>query len=178
MARYSRRKLNEFLQRSNNATTSTEKGRALEDLICYVFEKVPGMSVSFRNETNYAETEEIDIGFWNESFNSKGFYYFPSIVLVECKNWSDPVDTQNVSYFIQKLHNRGRDYGIIVATNGITGSRERNERAYYEISMALSRGLNILILTLEEIRNLDNTQDLVNLFKDKLCELAMTTITY
>lgn len=178
MARYSKKKLNEFFQRSDNATTSVEKGLALEDLICYIFGKVPGMSVSFRNETNYAETEEIDIGFWNESFNPRGFYYFPAIVLVECKNWSIPVDTLNVSYFIQKLHNRGRDYGIIVTTNGITGSRERNDRAHYEISMALARGLHILILTVDEIENLGTTEDLVNLFKDKLCELAMAATTF
>ncbi len=178
MAQYSRRRLDEFLQRSNNATTSHEKGKALEDLICYIFEKVPGMSVSFKNETNYAQTEEIDIGFWNESYNSRGFHYFPALVLVECKNWSRPVDTQNVAYFIQKLQNRGRDYGIIVATNGITGSRERNDGAYYEISMALSRRLHILILSYEEIENLNTTQDLVNLFKEKLCELAMTTTTF
>lgn len=65
-----------------------------------------------------------------------------------------------------------------MATNGITGSRDRNDRAYYEISMALGRGLHIFILTLDEIENLNTTQDLVNLFKDKFLELTRSTTMF
>lgn len=173
MARYSQNRINEFLQRSDEATTSIEKGNALEDFICYVFEKVPNISISKRNQMNSANTEEIDIAFWNEQ-GPKGFYFLPYILLVECKNWSRPVGTDEVSYFIQKVQNRGLTYGIIIAANGITGSSRDISRAHHEISIALSNGMNIIVITLEEIRELITTDDLIQLFKDKLCELKVS----
>jgi hypothetical protein len=151
----------------------TGKGRALEDLICYVFQKVPGITVTRRNTMNAFETEEIDVAFWNER-NRTGFYFLPHLIVVECKNWSHPIGSEEVSYFSQKLQNRGLDYGILVAVNGVTGSDEDLTRAHYEIAMALSRGIRIIVITREEIASLSDTVALVKLLKEKLCDLAIS----
>ena len=173
MAPYSRKRVSEFFQKSNEASTMLEKGQALENLICYVFQKVPGVIVTRRNEMNAFGTEEIDVAFWNEK-HPGGFYFLPHIIIAECKNWSKPVGSQEVGYFNQRLQNRGLDYGILIAANGITGSGPELKRAHYEITMALSRGLHIIILTIEEIQALSTTRDLVRLLKEKLCELAVS----
>lgn len=103
-----------------NASSTAEQGHALEDLICYVFTQVPGISITRRNEFNVFQTEEIDIALWNDA-TADGLFFLPNILLVECKNWSKSVGSSEVSWFDTKLRNRGLNYGILIATNGITG---------------------------------------------------------
>jgi hypothetical protein len=173
MVRLSTECIESFFHTGNSASTTTEKGRALEDLVCYIFETVPGIEVARRNVLNVFATEEVDVAFWNNR-QQNGLYFLPNIILVECKNWSQPLSSQEVAYFVQRLQNRGRDFGILVAANGITGGPDDLNRAHYEIAMALGRGLNVVILTREEIISLRDTTQLVRLLKEKLCELAVS----
>ena len=121
MVNYSKKKIDGYLNNGDKATTNIAKGQALENLICYIIEKVPGILVTKRNELNAFNTEEIDIAYWNDK-HPDGFYFLPHVFLAECKNWSNPVGSQEVSYFTSRLSNRGLDYGILIATNGITGN--------------------------------------------------------
>jgi hypothetical protein len=173
MARLSSQRIREYFEIGDNAETTYEQGRALEDLVCYVFERVPGIEVAKRNILNTFETEEIDVAFWNNR-QDNGFHFLPNVLLVECKNWSRPIGSQEVGYYVQRIQNRGRDHGILVAANGITGSDDDRDRAHYEIAMALGRGIHILLLTREELINLSDTSELVKLMKEKLCELAVS----
>jgi len=173
MARYSSPKVGGLLRRGNTATTTTEKGRILEDLICYIFGKVPGMPITERNTMNVFETEEIDVAFWNDR-SERGFHFLPHVILVECKNWSRPVGSAEVAYFVKKLENKGLDFGILVAANGITGSSTDSTRANFEVSMALARGIRLIVITRDEIESLAETDDLVALLKVKLCKLALS----
>lgn len=109
-----------FVDTGNNAATTTQRGRAFENMICYVFEQVPGVSITRRNEFNAFDTEEIDVALWNETF-SDGFFFLPNLILVECKNWSHRVGSADVNWFDTKLRNRGLDFGIMVSSKGITG---------------------------------------------------------
>lgn len=173
MARYSSSKIEEFFQRRDAARTTTEKGRALEDLICYIFGKVPGIPITKRNTMNAFGTEEIDVAFWNDR-SEKGLYYLPNVILVECKNWSRPVGSAEVAYFVKKLENKGLDFGVLIAVNGITGSSSDATAANFEVSMALARGIRLIVITREEIERLAKTDDLARLFKVKLCKLALS----
>jgi hypothetical protein len=172
MAKYSRQKVNSLFRESDGATDNNVKGRALEDLICYLIETVPGVSVTTRNTLNSFASEEIDIAFWNEQ-KRNGFSFLPRILLTECKNWSSAVGSSEVSFFAQKLKHRGLDHGILIASNGITGSPEDLRSAHHQITMALSERLHILVVTREEIQKLAATEDLVMLFKKKLTQLAV-----
>ena len=106
-----------------NGASNAEQGHALEDLICYVFSQVPGISVTRRNELNAFLTEEIDVALWNES-PVDGFFFLPNIILVECKNWSTRVTSAELAWFDTKLRNRGLNFGILVAPQGITGNAQ------------------------------------------------------
>ncbi|MBI1923298.1 restriction endonuclease [Candidatus Poribacteria bacterium] len=172
MARVSQTRIQHFLQLGENAQTMTEQGRALEDLICYLFEKIPGISVTTRNRLNVFNTEEIDIAFWNEK-DPRGLYFLPHIILVECKNWSVPVSSLEVSWFDTKLRNRGLTFGVLIAAKGITGNAEEQTGAHSIVAGALREQRQIVVITRQEIEAITDTSQIVRLFKEKLCELAV-----
>jgi hypothetical protein len=145
----------------------------LEDLTCYLFEKIPGVTVSQRNEKNAFASEEIDVAFWNEQ-HPNGLRQFDPILLVECKNWSQPVGSLEVSWFLTKLENRGLDFGILVAARGITGSAEDRKEAHDVVSKALAKRIRLVVIPREEIDVLADSEALVHLIKTKLCQLIVT----
>jgi hypothetical protein len=115
------KRVQEYFARGASAETTTEQGRALEDLVCYLFEAVPGIGLTERNLANPFGTEEIDVTFWNDR-HPTGLWFLPTTILVECKNWTRPFGGDEVAYFVRKLQNRKLDFGLLVATRGITGS--------------------------------------------------------
>jgi hypothetical protein len=173
MARFSQRKIKDFFAKSDAATTKAEKGKHLEDLAVYLFEMVPGISVSARDKKNAYETEEIDVAFWNEQ-RPRGFKALNFLILVECKNWSAPVGSVEVSWFLTKIRNRSLDFGILIAANGITGSDVDRKQAHDVVSKALADGVRMVLLTRAEIEALADSDELVKMVKRKLCELVVS----
>jgi hypothetical protein len=165
--------IQKYFQAGNQAKTTFEKGRALEDLVCYLFEQVPGVSIGKRNALNTFKSEEIDVAFWNR-MDVEGFYFLPTIILVECKNWSQPVGSEEVNWFDSKLKRRGQPFGILIAANGITGNSQKVEAAHEIIRVALSEGRQLIVITKAEIENLCLTEQLVRLIQEKLCELVVS----
>ena len=179
MARISQRRIQSFFDIADKADTRTAKGRgikgrALEDLVCYLFELLPGIKLSKRNKLNQFVSEEIDVAFWN-SKHSQGLYFLPDVIIVECKNWAVPVGSQEVSWFYNKLRDRRAfPYGILIAANGITGSAEDKTNAHQIIASALREGCQIIVITRQEIESLRDTKQLVEVIQEKLCELAVS----
>lgn len=161
-----------FIDAGENATTTAGKGRALEDLICYVMSLVPGVAITHRDQLNAFLTEEIDVAVWNDG-SADGFHFLPNIILVECKNWSNRVGSAEVSWFDSKLRSRGLTFGILVTTLGITGDGADLTRAHLEIAGALREGRRLIVLTTAEILGLADTDELIRLIKVKLCDLAV-----
>ncbi len=173
MARISQQRVQQYLANGDNAQTTTEKGRALEDLICYIFGKIPGIKVTKRNTLNQFQSEEIDIVFWNRP-NPNGLYFLQNIILVECKNWSQPLGSAEVGWFDSKLRRRAQPFGILVAANGITGDAADKTAAHDVISTALAEGRQFVVITRHEIERLALSIQLVELIQTKLCELAVS----
>lgn len=157
-----------YIDAGINAGTTVEQGRALEDLICYVFGLVPGIAITHRNEMNAFDTEEIDVALFNEDIRS-----LPNVILVEAKNWSNRVGSNEVAWFLTKLQNRGLDFGILITTLGITGAAEDLSRAHVQVAMALAQKRRLILITTNEIRALNDTDGLILLIKTKLCDLAV-----
>lgn len=152
----------------NAAVTTTDKGRALEDLICYIFDILPGIAITHRNELNEFHTEEIDVALLNDGLN-----YMPINILVECKNWSNAVSSIEVAWFLTKLRNRGLDFGILVSPLGITGNQVDLTAANFEVASALKERRRLIIITTAEILGLSNTDELEQLIKLKICDLVV-----
>lgn len=58
MPRFSARKIKDLFTKSDAAKTKAEKGKYLEDLAVYLFEMVPGISMTVRDKKNTYETED------------------------------------------------------------------------------------------------------------------------
>jgi hypothetical protein len=171
--RIAQQRINLGLARVEAAVGPNEKGRALEDFFCDLFPLVPGIEIAERNALNAFQTEEVDVALWNAQ-HARGFYFLPNVLLVECKNWSHPCGSLEVAYFVNRLRNRGCDYGILFAANGITGIAEDLTRAHFEIAAALAAGIRVIVLTPGDVRYLADTGHLVDLIKRKLCQLVVS----
>ncbi|HED04125.1 MAG TPA: hypothetical protein ENI60_05090, partial [Candidatus Fraserbacteria bacterium] len=159
------------------AATTAAQGRALEDLICYVFTQVPGISITRRNEMNTFHTEEIDVALWNDG-HADGFFFLPNIILVECKNWLGKVSSAELSWFDTKLRSRGLNFGVLVAANGITGDKANLSAAHSIVAAALREGRRLVVIKSDELLALTDSPQLVRLVKEKLCDLAVNgTVT-
>ncbi len=165
-------KMQAYIKAGTNAATMTEKGKALENLICYVFGRVPGITITHRNAMNVFSTEEIDVALWNDK-HSTGFGFLPDLILVECKNWSTNVGSEEVSWFDSKLRGRGLDFGILLATKGITGNADDLTRAHSVVAAALREKRRLVVITTAEVVRLANTDALAHLVKRKLCEMVV-----
>jgi hypothetical protein len=163
----------EFVRSGVEAATTAEQGRALENLICYLFSLVDGITITHRNAKNNFANEEIDVALFNEEIAS-----LPTIILVEAKNWSKPVSSIEVAWFLTKLQNRGLDFGILITTMGITGQSADLTAAHSTVAAALAQKRRLIVITTGELQALANTDELLLLIKTKLCDLAVTgTIT-
>jgi hypothetical protein len=151
-----------------NAATTAVQGKALEDLICYVFDLMPGITITHRNTKNAFATEEIDVALFNDEIIS-----LPNIILVEAKNWSNRVGSIEVAWFLTKLQNRGLDFGILVTTKGITGNAEDLTAAHNTVAAALAQKRRLIMITTDELQALTDTDELLQLIKTKLCDLAV-----
>ena len=98
MPKFSVKKIKDLFAKSDAAITNAEKGRYLEDLAVYLFEMVPGISMTVRDKKNSYDSEEIAVALWNEQ-HARGFKTLNFLILVECKNWSFPVGSMEVNWF-------------------------------------------------------------------------------
>lgn len=162
-----------FVDAGNAAATTADKGMALEDLICYVFGQVPGIAITMRNALNAFGNEEIDVALWNEQHDN-GIPFLPNIILIECKNWSKAVGSIEVNWFDSKLRNRGLDFGILVCANGVTGNGGDRNAAHDTVAAALREKRKLVVITTDAIVAMNNTDQLVTLIKERLCELAVS----
>jgi hypothetical protein len=174
MARYAARTIQGHLARCNNmALTAQQRGASFEDLASYIFSRIPGIGIVERDEMNVFANEEIDIALWNERAKL-GLSFLSNIILIECKNWYNPVSSIEVAWFAQKLVSRGLDFGILIANNGITGNAAQLTASHNIISQHLAQKRKIIVITREDIETLTETSDLVTLIKQKLCRLAVS----
>jgi hypothetical protein len=161
-----------LVQVDDAAATTQEKGKALEDITEYLFALIPGVRATARDALNEFHSEEIDIGFWNDE-RSDGLRQFPAQFLVECKNWQSPVGSLGVCWFLVKLERRSLKFGVLVALKGISGGASPDLKAAHEIAAYfLTKGIQLIVLTRNEIGRLKSTEELVNLLKEKLVQLV------
>ncbi len=156
----------------SQASDSASKGKSLEDLLVYLLSQVPGVVDMERNALNAFATEELDIALIHTPVQG-GMTFLPEVLLVECKNWSVPVDSVVVSYFASRVRNRGCRVGILVAAAGLTGDAVALTAAYFESAIALARdGIQILVITLDDLCDIESASDFVALLRRRLLQLV------
>lgn len=159
------------------ASTNHEKGQRFEALACSMFETLDGVEVSERNAMLPAE--EIDIVLWN-SRNEEVLVPWDHVILVECKNWSQRVDAQPLEVFVGKVRRRSLTTAIFIAANGVTGDFAdgggNSIGAKRIIEAALQDGIRIIVLTLDDLRNITSVDDFRALIKSRFCGIYVSKV--
>ena len=173
MPTINQRTITGFITNGTSSSNTSVVGKALEDLVCYLFDLVPGVAITERNAVNTFASEEIDVALWNDS-HADGLPFLPNLILIECKNWSKAVGSSEVNWFDTKLRNRGLDFGILLAANGITGDPQDLTAAHKIVADALKEKRKLVVITTAEVQGLASTADLAILIKTKLCKLMVS----
>src|SRR5271168_4612841 len=168
MAAYASTVIQAYLAIADNPPTNAAKGKAFEDLACYLLNGIPGIKITARNEMNTFATEEIDVACKNDN-DPTGLGSLVDFFLVECKGWSDAVNSEQVSWFLTKIRHRGVRFGILIAANGITGEAEHLSRAHFLVGVEMATfGIKMVIVTWEEIEKLTSGEEFAKLIIQKV----------
>lgn len=152
---------------AGDAGNSAQKGEALEAVVSDTFCQIDGVGLIRRNIEDNAGSIEIDILLYNQK-HSNGFPYLPSHLVIECKNWQNPVNSAALTVFAAKLRRFRLDFGILVAASGITGDAHDKTAAHAHLRYVYERdGMIILVLTRVELEALNETADLEALIREK-----------
>src|SRR5689334_11345158 len=92
----------QILAKADGAATAYDRGHQFEAVVRYAFSCVPGVKHYKSNVLNNAQSEEVDVAFFNNRLPS-GLPFLEHLLLVECKNWSVPVGAIHVREFATKL---------------------------------------------------------------------------
>lgn len=166
----------DFLARSAAATTTRQKGDALEEYVCAVFGRLAGVIVHERHLRDDQHVQEIDVMLWNERDSGpSGLSFLPHIIVVEAKNWARPVGAAEVAWFKEKVRTSG-DFagdgavGILVAAAGVTRDRADRQFAAGIIRDARHEGIKLLVARPEHL--VCDAAGLRELLRRRLCDLA------
>ncbi|MBI3640017.1 MAG: hypothetical protein HY223_06855 [Thaumarchaeota archaeon] len=80
-----------------------------------------------------------------------------------------------MNWFARKLKNKGLSLGIVVARSGISGDESREKDAYAEISDVLRDGCRIIVITLQDLEGITDTDQIVKMLKWKLLKLVISS---
>lgn len=171
MAAYSAAVIQGYLAIVDKPTSKAAKGKAFEDLTCYLLSGIPGIAITARNEMNTFATEEIDVACLSEN-DPKGLGSLTDFFIVECKGWDAAVGSEQVSWFLTKIRHRGVRFGLLIAANGITGDAEHLSRAHFLVSTELATsGIRMVMVTRDEIELLTSGEKFAQLIMQKVCNL-------
>lgn len=121
------------------ANTNDEKGDRFEVLVAYLLRTLGGYESRGQVQTLDGENDLLlrDV---SDRPSVLGEY-----VLVECKNWADPVGAPALKKFAQDVRSASCHSGIFVARSGITGTDHRDAR--YAVRKSYHRdGVVIMVL--------------------------------
>jgi hypothetical protein len=172
MPRFPTARIRRSFQDGDAAENGQRRGAILEETAITLFQAVPGVSFVERDVVNAANTEEVDVIFWNER-RLTGLYFLEVPFIVECKNWTATVNGHEIVYFANTMRGRCCRDGILIASNGITGDPGSLTEAHYEIAMAARNGQRILVLTRAEIEALTSSRELVTLLQRKVLDVTL-----
>ena len=172
MPAYSRQSIGRYLKKADAAATNDEKGEIFEDLMEYLFSRVPGVPQVRRNSISVFRSEELDLVVWNDK-HPRGLVSLNTWIPVECKTSGRAIGSHDLQVFIAKVERRSLDFGIFVAWHGITGDAASLTGAHDHASTALIKGIRVIVITRADIERVTSTEDLVALIRTRLCDLII-----
>jgi hypothetical protein len=152
----------DLLVAAKQGTTADERGKRYESLLEYVFSSVPSALV-VSNRRNYFGAEQVDLAV----SNGGAFPGLPEVFLVECKNYSERVDSKSVGYFLFICMVRGVELAVVAAAEGLTGEASDTSYAHSLALSASTRGCRLVVITTADLLALTSSQDLADMLRKR-----------
>jgi hypothetical protein len=155
---------------SDKKLATTTRGNALEELVKYLFDSVPGLTFDGGKIKDDSFSREFDLLYMNSSnlgVLAKLHYAIP----IEAKAWDDPVGSPQVGWFFLKLKLGGCGAGILVATSGITGQDADLKYAGKIVDQADREGHPIIVIGRDDLSVLATSDDLVKLIQERFMKV-------
>lgn len=153
--------------------TLQQKGAALEAVVQSTFCLINGVRCLKARAVDVDGASEIDLLLSNRP-PTGGLDFLPALLLIECKNWAAPVNTATLRSFTSKLVEARLEVGILVASNGITGSVDERSASYAHLRRQFDQNnLKVLVLVREELETVSTTDAFCDLLMDKYASFIM-----
>jgi hypothetical protein len=163
-------KLRQQYEVLDTTETNKAKGDALEVLAKSLMDGVPGLKV-VRSKLRTSSSEIDLVVEVTKAGTLEMFHEFGRYILVECKNWDDPVQAKDIRDFVGKVVKTKTRLGILFARNGITGLRD-SSAALREIQLAFDgQDIFILIVTDADLRAVVEGNDFATILAAKSFDL-------
>ena len=139
-------------------------GEALERVAEYLISCMPGCRTSRRGRsasTDYdiiCAMEGFDLDFRSEL----GRYF-----VCECKDWKSPADFTVMAKFCRVLDSIKSRFGILFSKSGISGENKTIAAEREQLKVFQDRGLVIVVLTLEDLKQVSKGKNLIALLRKK-----------
>jgi hypothetical protein len=147
-------KMVELIEAVEQAVSTDEKGKSLEELARFLFDRVPSLKAKYSNLQTRSSEIDIVVEYDNRRGEIGLFEELGRYCLVECKSWSKPVGVGPVRDFMGKLDKCKTRLGIIFSKNGVTGV-DSGADALREIQSRFDRdGVYLLVFSIEDLKGI------------------------
>ena len=177
MAGFPYRKIAKRLAQGDASTTTQGKGDALEDVVNWTFCSLPGIRVLKRKFVNTAGSSELDLLLLNDRrFTPVPF--LSDYVLIECKNWANPVDSATVRDFTGKLRGARLKVGVLVAANGVTGIIADQTAANDVIRQVFDgEEMKVIVIKRLDLESFRSQEDVVRFLQERYGDVILRSFS-
>jgi len=151
---------------------SNEKGKLFEDVAEIMLES-PYLESIGRNVRN--KTGEFDVYFAVKKIPGTLFQDFSDNMLVECKNWAQPVSAAAVRVLKDKMEEVDCKVGLLVTKMGVTGqTADKDARGIIKNAWIGKDRLIIIWIDMQTIDNIvDGRSNLYDVLMEKYHQIKM-----
>lgn len=144
--------------------STRQQGDTLEKLIKYIYDGAPTVFRYLGKEiTHTSEMDGIAEVLYNVGFMAK----WPPYVINEAKNWSVPVDKDNVDVFVSKVRRANVHVGVYFSRVGITGEKDHSAARAVIDSARSQDDIVILLFTLRDLEKIQQGHNFLDLIETK-----------
>lgn len=145
---FSQQELHKKIESAIRAKDTYSKGTLWEDAAAYYLKYIDGLKITGKRVR--AANQEIDISVANLS-QSDALWQMGAYILVECKNYKDPVSIEEIRNIAYICNMKGCKTALLFVVNGITS------KAREEILRLISSDMAIVCISKEDLMNLNSS---------------------
>jgi hypothetical protein len=149
-----------------SAVTKAEKKNSLENLSKLLFNSIEGFTVKPNKRTSTSEIDRIVRNYSSHPLLAS----LGNHILIECKNWTVPVDSKSIRDFVGKIEDHKYKCGILLSKNGITGSARKDAVGTIRDKFR-DKGIFVLVFADSDLLEISDGQNPIDILERKYEEV-------